>query len=546
MRAEVFLQALISFIIVAFGQPSFGPWIGPIAAMAGYAFFWRAIRIYPFKLQRFWRGALWYGSITLVQLSWMTSIEFQGAYILLVWIALSLWMAVQFGFLTLLIPYNRHLSFPRILAIASTWVFLEWSRYYVLCGYSWNPSGLALSNTQAVQMASIFGILGLSFWVIFVNLVGLRALLRKRIPHYVVWIAVASLPYLYGTFHLSYHDKQILKQKNLQTVSCALVQTGLLPPEKIPIQGKIRSFISPYRQWERMLTFLHQQSSRSPDLILFPEAAVPFPSSAMIYEQGEVELIFSKVFGPIPKNVYPKNIYPYGEKGTRKVSNVFWAQTIANLLKSEVVIGFDHELPDGISHNSAFHACPDSVEVGRYDKQILMPLAEYLPFIWLGPLVKIYGITDFFAPGKGAKLFQGKVPFAASICYEETFPQKVREGRLLGAQLLANVTNDGWYPSSSLPSQHFELARLRAVENGCPLIRACNTGVTAAIDGCGRVIGKIEERDVGKNLQSGILFTDVLIYDYSTLYTYWGNWGILALSLIFILIFVSLKKTFRW
>lgn len=546
MRAEVFLQALLTFIVVAFGQPSFGPWLGPIAALAGYAFFWRAIRIYPFKLQRFWRGALWYGAVTVVQLSWMTSIEFQGIYILFVWIALSIWMGIQFGLLTLLIPYNRKLTFPRILAIAASWTFLEWSRYFVLCGYSWNPSGLALSNIFAVQGASIFGVLGLSFWVIFSNLIGLRALVLKRIPHYVLWVFIALIPYLYGGLHLAYHDNQIAKNDSPR-ISCALVQTGLLPPEKIPIQGKIRSFISPYDQWRRMLFFLKEHINTSPDLILFPEAVVPFSSSAMIYDDREVENIFFQVFGKRNLNIFPEKKYPFGESQNHKVSNTYWAQSIANLFNSEVIIGFDYEEQfNGVSYNSAFHAIPFKQNLDRYDKQILMPLAEYLPYRWLGPLVRYYGIADFFTPGNGACLFTGKVPIAASICYEETFPQKIREGRLLGARLFANVTNDGWYPSSTLPRQHFELAKLRAIENGCPLVRACNTGITSALDGFGRVVGKMEERDLQKNRLSGVLFANIDIYDYNTLYTFWGNWGILSLSLLFVFIFTLLKNQFNW
>lgn len=537
MRAEVFLQGLISFLIVAFGQPTFAPWLGPISAVLGYALFWRAIRIYPFRMQRFWRGFAWYSSISLVQLSWMTSIEYQGIYILGVWLGLCIWLGVQFGLLTLLIPYNRQLSWSRILAIASAWTLLEWSRYHVICGYSWNLSGLALSSQYAIQLASIFGILGLSFWVIFVNLLGLRAFLRKGIVHYVIWLGFACIPYMFGAVHLSYHDRQIAKMEDLPILSCALIQTGLLPPQKIPIQGRIRSYISPYDQWKRVLLFLKEGKSKVLDLIVLPEAAVPFSSAYPVYEEKEVKQIFSEVFGPSSNEIFPNKEPPYG-KGN-KVTNTFWAQAISNLFNSEVVIGLDYSDASGVSHNSAFHATPFSNKLNRYDKRVLMPLAEYLPFKWLAPLVKCYGITDFFTPGREATLFSSQIPFSTSICYEETFPHTVREGRLLGAQLLVNVTNDGWYPSSRLPSQHFEHSKFRTLENGCPLVRSCNTGVTAALDSLGRTIGGIEEKNSEKKIQSGVLFAEVPIYTYPTLYTFWGNLGILSLCILFIAIFLG-------
>lgn len=539
MRGEIFLQGLIGFLIVAFGQPSFAPWLGPISAILGYALFWRAIRIYPFRKQRFWRGAVWYASVSLIQLSWMSSIEYQGLYILFVWVTICLCLGVQFGLLSLLIPYNRPLTFPRILAIASLWTLLEWSRFHFLCGYSWNLSGLALSHPLAIQMATIFGVLGLSFWVIFVNLMGVRAFFYKRIPHFFLWGAAACVPYVFGALHTSYHKIQKEKIENRQELSCLLVQTGLLPSEKIPLQRKIQSFISPYNQWKRILGFLKDQRQNHPDYIVFPEAAVPFASEECVYSREKVKEIFYEFFGDVGEEIFPK-------EESDKVSNLFWAQAIANLFESEVIIGLDYVDEQGKSYNSAFHMQPHQEQRQRYDKRVLMPLAEYLPLSWLAPLVKRYGIKEFFTPGAKAQLIQGRVPLSISICYEETFPKNVREGRVAGAQLLVNITNDGWYPFSRLPSQHFEHAKFRAVENGTTLIRACNTGVSAVIDSLGHTMGKLEECDQKKDMQAGVLFTKFNLYEYSTLYVFWGNWGIVTISCVFLGLFVVLRKTLCW
>lgn len=523
---------------MAFGVPSFAPILGPIAAAAGYAIFWRAIRIYPFAKQRFWRAFLWYGAVSLIQLSWMTSIEYQGVYILLVWVGLCVGVGLQFGLLSILIPYNRPLRLPRILAIASLWVLLEWSRFYFLCGYSWNLSGLAFCNTSAIQFASIFGVLGLSFWVIFSNLIGLRAFLRKGIANYTIWLGLVLVPYLFGWGHLAYHQKP-MEQKEPYT--CLLVQTGLLPSEKVPIQGKIRAFVSPYEQWANILTYLKEHQGKEVDLIALPEAALPFSSRAMVYDRKAVQKMCRQAFGLEAEGAFPSE-----ENSADRVTNLYWAKTIANMFEAEVVMGLDHTNDKGESYNCAFHVSPGLSDLSRYDKRVLMPLAEYLPFRWLGPLVKYYGVTGFFTPGKKAVVFEGKVPLSASICYEETFPHKVREGRLNGAKLLVNVTNDGWYPFSRLSSQHFEHAKFRAIENGIPLVRSCNTGVTAAIDSLGKCVDRMEECGAGKLPQKGALYASVNLYEYPTLFLFWGNGGILTLCCLFLGVFLVFKKEFSW
>lgn len=540
MLANLFLQGLISFLIVAFGHPNFAPYLAPLAASFGYALFWKAISIYPFSKQRFWRSAVWFSAISLVQLCWMSAIEYQGLYILVVWIALSVWLGAQFGLLSLLIPHNRKLSWGRILAIASFWTFFEWCRYYVLCGYSWNLSGLALSPYCSLQFATLFGVLGLTFWVILTNLAILRAFFRKGIPSYVLWAAIAIFPYAFGAFHTGYHQKKMEGIKGSAPFSCLLVQTGLLPSEKIPLRGKIRSFVPAYEQWRRILIHVRDHASIGPDLIVLPEETVPFDSGKSVYDPKVVHQIFASVFGELPLASFPD-----GKEEKGGVSNLYWAKTLARHLKSEVVVGFDHIDSRGNSYNSAFYLRPDTEKIERYDKRVLVPLAEYLPLRFLLPLVKSYGITGFCTHGKEAKIFEGKVPMSVSICYEETFPHKIREGRANGAELLVNLTNDGWYPFSRLSGEHFEHARIRAVENGVPLVRACNNGVTAAINSLGKTMGRMEETLDDRKLQAGALFTTFIPYSYRTLFTFWGNGGILALCLLFSTLFLSLRKAYN-
>ncbi len=551
---------VLSFAIVGFGQPSWQAWLAPLAAIAGYALFWRSLIDFKTRFSRFWLASFWFTCVQLIQLSWMTSIEFQGVYILIAYLWLASWLGFQFGLLSLLIPVEGPIKLPRLLAIASLWTLFEWSRFFFLCGFSWSPSGLALTSCIAsLQLASIGGVLGLSFWVMLVNGCSynfLDALFNKRLPTIktaALLATLAALPYLFGLGHVSYHEHQAATNPPARSLTVALIQTGLLPPEKLVLPERLNHFISPWDQWRRILIFLKSTESAPLDLIVFPEVAVPFHYDKTIYPYETVVQMLTKELGANVKKTLPPLQLPFAEqKRVGKdmkwmVSNSFWTQAISNYFHAEVVIGLEHEERESKkSYNAAFHFMPECLTIRRSEKQVLLPMAEYLPCNSFLPFVEKYGIKDFFTKGEETKVFKGTVPLAISICYEETFPDLIREGRLKGAEILVNVTNDNWYPSSRLPQQHFDLGRLRAIENGSPLFRSCNTGISAAIDSLGRPLCQMAELDSNKQCLAGPLVATLPIYHYKTLYTYWGDGGMVGLSLILFGTFLRLRKSRHW
>jgi apolipoprotein N-acyltransferase len=145
--------------------------------------------------------------------------------------------------------------------------------------------------------------------------------------------------------------------------------------------------------------------------------------------------------------------------------------------------------------NSAVLLSAEGALSGRYDKVKLVPFGEYVPpgFAWIG---KISGEAGNFAAGRAAQVFvAADHSIGAFICYESAFPHHVRQFARSGAEVLVNLTNDGYFGQAAAPRrQHLLLARMRAVENGRWLLRPSNDGITASIDPAGRVWDQLPER----------------------------------------------------
>jgi len=540
------LLFIVSFIVVAWGQPDTSPVFSLLTSGCGFALFWLILFSYPNKKTRFLLSTLWFTAIQAVQLAWLATPEYQGVYIFFVYGALILFLGVEFGFLSLWFPMSPPLDFKRLLMIASLWTLLEWSRILIFCGFTWNPIGLSMTAYPiSSQLASVWGVFGLSFWVCVVNLLVLSALVNRNWRRGGFASAAFFVPFLFGFAHMKYHEMK--SNGNKKSYHIALIQTALLPEEKTYFYNQSRAFISPYEQWESMIHYLDEKGQLRVDLIVMPESVVPFGAHAAIYAYEDVEHILNAAWGKKSwAHLLGSSLAEQREVQGKKrwyVNNLFWAQALADHYEAEVVLGLDDtDEEKEETYNAAFHVTPHVVAINRYEKRILLPLAEYLPFSFLKPLVARYGIADFFTKGKEAKVFEGRCPLNISICYEECFSHLIREGKLNGAKLFVNVTNDAWYPSSRLHLKHFNHGKLRAIENGIPLVRACNTGVTAAIDSLGRVVRQLGKENL--EWQRGALIAELDLYSYSTIYTYFGDYLIIAVSLFFLIMaIVSSRKS---
>ncbi|MBB4267281.1 apolipoprotein N-acyltransferase [Roseospira visakhapatnamensis] len=143
--------------------------------------------------------------------------------------------------------------------------------------------------------------------------------------------------------------------------------------------------------------------------------------------------------------------------------------------------------------NSLLAVTPAATIAGAYDKHHLVPFGEYVPFRDILPLEKITPGALDFTPGPGPTTLDlpGTPPVSPLICYEVIFPGQVVDAAARPTWMV-NVTNDGWYGTSPGPYQHLATARLRAVEEGVPLVRVANTGISAVVDAMGRVTGRLD------------------------------------------------------
>ena len=189
-------------------------------------------------------------------------------------------------------------------------------------------------------------------------------------------------------------------------------------------------------------------------------------------------------------------------------------------------------------YNSAALLDPTGQEHFLYDKIRLVPFGEFFPwrnFFWFAK--DLTGLIGDF--GMGTRYAVGDLPggkFGVFICYEAIYPATVRQFVLNGAELLINISNDGWFGRSAAAAQHRNMARVRAVENRRWLLRDTNNGYTISVDPYGRIVASLPA-DVRGELDAPYAFrTD------STLYTQWGDW-LPWLSLILSVCFVIAAAT---
>lgn len=336
--------------------------------------------------------------------------------------------------------------------IAACWTITEWSRGYVLTGFPWNPLGSVWgASTEMMQSAAWIGSLGLGFFTALVfaapaTLVLSKRTARTRMMSLVLGLSVI-LPGLwaFGAVRLSASD----------TVTRDDVVVRLIQPA-IPQADK----------WKRDLRQGHvlkqmAMSNRAPGLAGLP--------TAVIWAETNVPFAIG------PESLIPAELAPAVPRG------------------GHLIFGAPRRDSANLVYNSLFVINDDGRLQAKFDKFHLVPFGEYVPLRGWLPFEKLTEGRGDFTPGPGPRTVHvdGLPPFAAIICYEVIFSGNVVDPNDR-PEWIVNITNDAWFGPSAGPRQHFVQAQFRAIEEGLPLVRVANTGISAVIDPYGRVRNEID------------------------------------------------------
>ncbi len=336
---------------------------------------------------------------------------------------------------------GRHLALRLLLLMPAGWVWLEWLRGWLFTGFPWLQLGysqlLPDGGTPFAAAAPVAGVLGIGFLLLLVTGAVMTLLLaRARLLALGVLLLVGGL--LYALTLPRWSEPQG------EAIDVALVQGNIAQENKWD-----PDWLLPTVERYTGLSRDHYDA----DLILWPEVALP----------GTYRLFKRYVFDPMEPEL------------------------VAN--GAELLTGILYEERDGRVYNSIIEV-GDDTEV--YFKRHLVPFGEFMPLRqWMGWLDRFVLVaTDDIWPGSEPTLLHaaGQV-IGSSICYEDAFGEEMADF-LPQATLLINVSNDAWFGDTFAPAQHLQIAQMRALELGRPLLRATNTGITAIVDARGRVVAR--------------------------------------------------------
>ncbi len=364
--------------------------------------------------------------------------------------------------------------------LAAAWVTQEWLRGWVFSGWGWNGLGVALHGYwPLIQIAEFTGVAGLSFTVAFANVIAVttvrRLILEARAhamrPHFDLTLTLAAIV---GVLTFGLHAAQI--SPSTKPLRVAAVQSNVPQNQKFDPQFTRKIF----DQFQR-LSEIALRSNPPPDLLLWPESSMP---------------------GPVLED---RESYQF-------------VMNLAASAESDLLLGAIDE-QQGDVYNAALLVSDGGEQVQVYRKLHLVPFGEYVPGRhWVPLLARIVGdqVPGDFAAGKEYTVFNltnSDVQVAPLICFEDTIGELTRRFVLPteaspGANLLVDITNDGWFLHSAGSHQHLANAIFRCVETRRPMVRAANTGVTCLVNQFGRITQVLQD-DKGSTFTEGVLTGEI-------------------------------------
>ena len=359
------------------------------------------------------------------------------------------------GFMSVTAKIVWSFSGAKIMALAAAWTFFEWFRGIIFTGFPWNPIGnIWVSFDPILQGASWIGVYGLSgITVFFASSFALSDRLSpSRVVYFSVGVSMIGLLWILGAFRLSDTTEQ-----KVEGVTLRMVQPNIRQRDKWRADKLLQNLLVHVHLSERL-------AEKAITHIIWPETAM---LNGFIADKANSRLI-SQI---IPPRGYLLTGMPRLDLFRGKVHSARNSLTV-------------------VKENGSLSSI--------YDKHRLVPFGEYVPFRHILPFEKLTAGKIDFVAGSGLKTIRlpGLPTFSPLICYEIIFPGSVVR-RNERPKWMLNITNDAWFGRSAGPSQHFASAIMRAVEEGIPVIRVANTGISGVIDSYGRVLKKLNIGEIG-------------------------------------------------
>ena len=369
------------------------------------------------------------------------------------------------------------------------WIAMEWLRSLGPLGFPWMDLALTQSRfIQFIQIMDVTGSSGVSLWILILNVLLYFAITARK-GNRIYSIAAISLLvvlWLCGSHKIKSVEKDFIGK----SIVVAVTQPSVDPNEKWEKDHRKQTF-------ELMHQLLDKAVELDPDMIVWPETALP-----------SYLRLSGKDRSPIQEKVNRNEIPLFS--GTIDREN---SEEGKPLYFNGSIFFQPHKLPE------------------IYHKVKLVPFAEYVPLSGYFPSLNDlnFGQGNFTA-GNEFTLFQfDKFSFSNLICYESSLPNIVRKFVLKGAEFINIQANDGWLGKTSGPYQHFEIAKMRAIENRRPIVRSANTGISGIILPSGKIL---EKKTLG---EMSVFKGNVALSNKITFYTKFGNILGKWISLIFIL-----------
>lgn len=400
-----------------------------------------------------------------------------------------LFNAVFFALPFLLCAFISRRNSLWLIALPAIWVLSEWLRSWIFTGFPWLYAGYSHTDNWLSGWAPIGGVLLLSYF----TALAATALAQIRC-HKSLGISATAFSLVAALFLSGLALQKINWTKPAdKTISVALIQPNVDQRDKWALGMRSQILQNLVSQ---------TQPHWGTDIIIWPEGAIP-----VLYTQVADYL------------------------------NIIHQRALTH--KTTLITGLpSNSNPEGPYYNSMLALGEGN---GIYNKTRLVPFGEYVPFEAV-----IRGLNNFFdlpmsSFSLGSKnqqpLTAAGVNISTAICYEIAYPDLVARNTR-NTNILLTVSNDAWFGDSIAPSQHMQMARMRAIENAKPVIRGTNNGITALIDHQGQVTRQLDQ------FTAGVLTGEVRPYDGETPFSKFASWPVVIYCLLTIITAYRLRKKY--